>query len=174
MLTELEELNAMITGTVLGPATVAEVAGFPGALQVTVTDCPHKVDALAAWVDLIRPHDMTIGKFRRTDTMGRLNVRGIMPNGVPIIVTVPFSEQAENQTRFPSSTASFAVRLPCWPLSSSRPWLASRHSRVSRRLNTDARMTNAPDHAKPWSGAFSRTSGAVPSGSDLTHFRSKA
>jgi hypothetical protein len=97
---ELREITEVLYESDLAPAGAA-VADLTRDDQVLVkvelpaTD-PRRVHWLTNWLDvLMDPIDMVAGKFRRTDDLLRLNIRGRLNNGALAVVVAPFSETTE-------------------------------------------------------------------------------
>jgi hypothetical protein len=97
---ELREITEVLYESDLAPAGAA-VADLTRDDQVLVkvelpaTD-PRRVHWLTNWLDvLMDPIDMVAGKFRRTDDLLRLNIRGRLNNDAVAVVAAPFSETTE-------------------------------------------------------------------------------
>lgn len=96
--TELQELVATIEAAGLGPAASVEAISINGTDVIKVDldgKSPRKARTLRRWIDLITVWDMVAGKFRAGDVELRLNIRGRLPSGGPVIVVVPFDERFE-------------------------------------------------------------------------------
>jgi hypothetical protein len=97
---ELRVITDALIENDLAPAgaAVADLAHDDQVLvkvELPATD-PRKVHWLTNWLDvLMDPIDMVAGKFRRSDDLLRLNIRGLLNNGAVAVVVAPFSETTE-------------------------------------------------------------------------------
>ncbi|QYN41141.1 hypothetical protein K1T35_48250 (plasmid) [Pseudonocardia sp. DSM 110487] len=66
------------------------------ALQVELPErSPRRARALAEWVLLLEVRDTIAGKFHASDRVLRLNLRGLAPDGTPVVVIAPYDERRD-------------------------------------------------------------------------------
>lgn len=90
------DMHQLIAEAELGPARSITELG-EGVLQVELDPTsPHKAATLACWLDYMALVDMTAGQYHARDPELRLNVRGHLPNGVVLVVTLAFHRHRES------------------------------------------------------------------------------
>lgn len=85
----------------LGPVTSVEVMDTPDGGEALLVELdatsPRKARTLLRWMEGIRVIDMVAGKYRATDSLVRLNLRGLLPTGDVVIVVAAFDEHTETR-----------------------------------------------------------------------------
>lgn len=92
----LDALGQMIDSSGLGPVTSIGFIGDTSVVRVELDGASErKSRTLARWLTLITAHDMTLGKYTRTDDLAFLNIRGQFPRGTRVVLVTPYAEHRE-------------------------------------------------------------------------------
>jgi hypothetical protein len=96
MTTTPDPVTAAIHAAGLGPTTSVDslIVDDVHVLKVLLAEGPQLVTVLRRWLDRLTVHDMVVGKFRASDTVLRLTIRGQGGPGL-VCVSAPFSEHTQ-------------------------------------------------------------------------------
>lgn len=75
---------------------VVDAEPFPAMVVIDIGMTEHKARTLARWSQLYDVLDVVAGKFHRSDSVLRLNVRGVAGH-TPVCVVCPFDETADRE-----------------------------------------------------------------------------